>query len=240
MIEIALSLGIIAFALVAIIGILPYSMGVQRENREGTIINQEASILENAIRNGAQGMDDLTNYVVAITNTQTVFPAIGKPTTTVFGYTQTSSTSGPSPQSQQPMSPPFLLNNGFRIVGLLSTPKYWPIFVQTKQGQQFLGSYSNHIVATVRSMSGSAGDKAPQLNASVLDMAFAYRVICEVIPYGAHFWAPDSPYESSAWDLSWTNYLDPYLRGDHGTQVRGDRRPIHELQDGHQPASRPQ
>jgi len=53
--------------LVAIIGVLPYGMNVQKDNREETIINQEATVLMNAIRSGAQGMDDLTNYVVAIT-----------------------------------------------------------------------------------------------------------------------------------------------------------------------------
>ena len=43
MIEIALSLAIIGFALVAIIGALPKGMNVQRENREETIINQDAA-----------------------------------------------------------------------------------------------------------------------------------------------------------------------------------------------------
>ena len=68
MIEIALSLAIIGFALVAIIGVLPLGMNVQKENREETIINQDASVFLNAIRNGARGLDDLTNYVMAITN----------------------------------------------------------------------------------------------------------------------------------------------------------------------------
>ena len=44
MIEIALCLAIIGFALVAIIGVLPTGMGVQRQNREETIINQDATI----------------------------------------------------------------------------------------------------------------------------------------------------------------------------------------------------
>jgi len=42
-------------------------MNVQKDNREETLINQDASVLLNAIRNGAQGLDDLTNYVFAIT-----------------------------------------------------------------------------------------------------------------------------------------------------------------------------
>src|SRR5688500_11835611 len=68
MVEIALCLAIIAFALVAIIGVLPTGMGVQRENREETIINQDASVWVDAIRNGMIGYHDLTNYVLAITN----------------------------------------------------------------------------------------------------------------------------------------------------------------------------
>ena len=68
MVEIALCLAIIGFALVAIIGVLPTGLNVQKENREETIINQEAAVWMDAIRNGAQGYDDLTNQVIAITN----------------------------------------------------------------------------------------------------------------------------------------------------------------------------
>ena len=67
MIEIAISLAIIGFALVAILGVLPLGMSVQRENREETIINQDASMLMEAIRSGTLGMDDLTNYVLSAT-----------------------------------------------------------------------------------------------------------------------------------------------------------------------------
>jgi hypothetical protein len=42
MVEIAISLAVIGFALVAIIGVLPRGLRVQRENREETIINQDA------------------------------------------------------------------------------------------------------------------------------------------------------------------------------------------------------
>ena len=188
MIEIAISLGIIAFALVAIIGILPFAMDVQRENREETTINQETGVLLNAIRNGEQGLDDLTNYVVAITNTQTWYSLDAKPVTAVYGYTYWTS--------------PLPINNGFRIVGLLSTPKYYPVY-NNKQPPELMGFYSNHVVATVRAMSGSASDMAPQNNASVEEMAFSYRVTSEVMAYGSG--NPLVPY-SSAWFWEWTNY----------------------------------
>ena len=67
MIEIAIALGVIAFALVAIIGVLPIGLNVQRDNRAETIINHDATCWMEAIRGGAQGFDDLTNYVDQIT-----------------------------------------------------------------------------------------------------------------------------------------------------------------------------
>jgi hypothetical protein len=52
MIEVALSLGIVAFALVAIMGVMPAGLNVQRQNREETIISQDAEYLLEAIRMG--------------------------------------------------------------------------------------------------------------------------------------------------------------------------------------------
>ena len=121
MIEIAISLAIIGFALVAIIGVLPIGMNVQKDNREETIINQDATVFMNAIRNGAQGLDDLTNYVMAITNYVTLYdypePASRTGSLRTYGYTPNNSCLGPG----------FALTNGSRIVGLLSTPKYMPL-----------------------------------------------------------------------------------------------------------------
>src|SRR5512136_2753433 len=117
MIEIAISLAVIGVALVAIIGILPSGMQVQKENREETIINQDASLWVEAIRDGAQGLDYLTNYVIAITNYVTQYDVTGRPVGGgPVGYTYESCS----------FRPPLLLTNGMRIVGLLSTPKYTP------------------------------------------------------------------------------------------------------------------
>ena len=69
MVEIAISLAIIGIALVAILGVLPIGMNMQRDNREKTVINQDAAVMLEAIRVGARGPDDLTNYVFMITNT---------------------------------------------------------------------------------------------------------------------------------------------------------------------------
>jgi type II secretory pathway pseudopilin PulG len=74
MIEIAIALGVIGFALVAIIGVLPIGLNVQRDNRAETIINQDATYWMEALRGGAQqGADDLSNYVDKISINGTNF-----------------------------------------------------------------------------------------------------------------------------------------------------------------------
>ena len=57
MVEIALSIAIVGFAMVAIIGVLPTGFQVQRDNREETIINQDGTYLLEAIRSGGLGLD---------------------------------------------------------------------------------------------------------------------------------------------------------------------------------------
>jgi type II secretory pathway pseudopilin PulG len=180
MVEIALCLAIIGFALVAIIGVLPVGLNVQKENREETIINQDAGYFMDAIRNGARGLDDLTNYVLAVTNywSNTVSGATGK-----NGYTYYDS-------DTVPPFLPFTLTNGYRIVGLLSTP-------------QVTGDYSNRVVAYVRALSGAATEKFPQDNASVKDLAFNYRIITEIVPVQtAPIPVPDTNSVNYATDLA--------------------------------------
>src|ERR1700744_4244934 len=81
MIEIAIAIGVISFALVAIIGILPRGLNVQKDNREDTIVSEDANLFMQAIRAGgmmtndqfhniivpnAPGLNFLTNYVEGI------------------------------------------------------------------------------------------------------------------------------------------------------------------------------
>jgi hypothetical protein len=179
MIEIALSLAVIGFALVAIVGILPIGLGVQKQNRQETIINQDQSVFVNAIRNGAQGMDDLANYVIAITNISTTYNAQGVPgRPKLYGYTPLLSTINGAPNNPQ-----FPITNGFRIVGLLGTPKYIPL-----GGGAFI---SNRVVAYVRALSGPANDRPPQNNVVVQDNAFTYRMIPEVTQFAAQYNDPN-------------------------------------------------
>jgi hypothetical protein len=101
MVEVAISIAIVAFALVAIIGVLPTGFDVQRRNRENTIINQEGSLWLEAIRSGAWGLNYLTNHVDAISVPGV--PVGGQQNPRAFG-----STSG--------------FRTGREIIGLLTQP----------------------------------------------------------------------------------------------------------------------
>ncbi len=103
MVEIAIALGVIGFALVAIIGILPMGLEVQRDNRSETIINQDATFWLEAIRSGAVAIDELPNYVSRIV---------------IETYNFTTS-------AYEDTSPEYTLNSGFttgaEIIGLISS-----------------------------------------------------------------------------------------------------------------------
>jgi type II secretory pathway pseudopilin PulG len=204
MIEIAISLGVIGFALVAIIGILPRGLEAQRDNREETIINYDANVFMNAICNGQQGLDDLTNSVVSITISQT-----GYSYDNVTGLVTPQSPTTAQGFSVTDANPATRLTNGFRIIGLLSTPKYVPV----ASGTRVSAFVSNHVVAIVRSLTGAASDKFPQRNPDVQGFAFTYKLIAEVVPYGfgpSAFTGAPQGIENNAWNQDWTNYL-PYV-----------------------------
>ncbi|MBA4148568.1 MAG: type II secretion system protein [Verrucomicrobia bacterium] len=152
MIEIAISLAIIGFALVAIIGVLPTGLTAQKENREETIINQDGPYFLELIRNGSQGMDDLLNNVDAI---GVVTLVNDTPTfDTNFDYYAN------------------LLNPaGSNIVGLLSLP-YGKAFGPSG------GAPVTSVIARVRALSGAA----VETGGASKDFAFAYQITTEVIP----------------------------------------------------------
>lgn len=131
MVEIALCLGIIAFAMVAILGVLPSGLKVQRENREETIINQDAMFLLEAIRTGAKGIDDLTNFVESI--------SIIYNRNQVLTFTNS-------------VNAPNRLTNGQHIVGLLSTPRV----ERLPDGR----IRTNLVEAQIRAISGVAADRS--------------------------------------------------------------------------------
>lgn len=168
MVEIAICLAIIGVALVAIIGVLPIGMRTQRDNREETIINQDATVFTEAIRNGARGLNDLTNYVYAITNYQTLYNPNPNPTISYGWIVPVNGSSG-------------FLTNGQNIIGLLSTPEFTDVR-GFPTNNLFSGGYSNHVVAYVRSLSGPAVEKPPQNNDIIVGDSFGYRILCVNAP----------------------------------------------------------
>lgn len=179
MIEIAICLAIIGVALVGIIGVLPYGMNTQRDNREETIIGQDANLLAELIRNGNRGANDLTNYVIAITNSWAKFSPSGiYQNSGVDGYTYASAHEGGS------SVPLRALYNGTNIIGLLSTPQFTDAFGAGAKAIPcvYFGGYSNHITANVRSISGLAAEKPPQDNQIMQGDTFKYHLFIANAP----------------------------------------------------------
>ena len=182
MVEIALCLAIVGFALVAIIGVLPAGLNVQKENREDTILNQDSTVWLDAIRSGSFGYDELTNYVDRIVVSSQNFDANSQP---VGGLIQTVGEASPHNNGRNNgSSDPTLsvvFNGGASVVGLLSTPRFGPPTIGAPATAVFS---TNNVYAYVRAMSGSATEKPPQGNADVRDGAFSYRMVVEVLPVG--------------------------------------------------------
>lgn len=148
MIEIAISLGVVTFALVAILGVLPTGMRVQKDNLEDTIVNQDGTLLMEAIRSGARGSDELTNFFDSIT----ISNSLGG----LIVYTN-------DPRSGN------YLSNGTAVIGRLSTPKYF--FGRNNEVTQ------NSVSARVRAMTGSALSRDPGLRDFAFDYLLTSEVI---------------------------------------------------------------
>jgi prepilin-type N-terminal cleavage/methylation domain-containing protein len=193
MVEIAICLAIIGIALVGIIGVLPYGMNTQRDTREETIMDQDVTMLLPAITQGMRGVDDLTNYVYAITNYQTSYKDDGTASqTNTYGYTYTGSA-----LNQTPFSP--VLTNGMNIIGLLSTPEYANSVTLQPLPNVINGGYSNHVVAYVRALSGLASEKPPQDNSLMVNDAFTYRLLVVNAPVALDTNTFNTPYNLQLW-----------------------------------------
>ncbi len=176
MIEIAICLAIIGFALVAIIGVLPLGLNTQRDTREETVINQDATVLLGAIRDAARGADYLTNYVYAITNHWTTYKSDGSYKNGTNGFTYNAATFDGVANNY------YSLTNGVNIIGRLSVPEF-----TDSNGKPLADTfgqfyYSNHITAYVRSLSGLAADRPPQNNDLMLGDSFGYHIFCVNAP----------------------------------------------------------
>lgn len=164
MVEIALSIAIVAFAMVAIIGVLPTGLQVQRDNREETIINQDGAYLLEAIRSGGLGLDELTNFVERITITN----RSGGWSIGYFGSRL------PEVGRQIP------LTNGHFIIGMLSVPTYQPVRGNYRGGQPVRWS-TNEVTALMRSISGSASQRFQ--SQEFRENAFTYLLTTTIAPY---------------------------------------------------------
>lgn len=157
MIEIAIALAVIAFALVAIIGVLPTGINVQKDNREDTIVNQDGPYWMEAIRTGAKGLDHLTNYVERIG--------------VVLRPLNTNDTTFSTNFAEYDNIKQLKQESGSNIVGLLSIPK-WSLYGTPPQ-------YVVRVEAHTRALTGSAveqGEANP-------DFAFSYVLQSEVAPF---------------------------------------------------------
>ncbi len=157
MVEIALSIAVVAFAMVAIMGVLPTGLQVQRDNRQDTWVNQDGTFWLEALRSGAKGLDELTNYVDQITLIN--FQGIERDY--VFG-------------SGVPFRGTNTFTNGWQIVGLLSEPK-------VLNPLNLLRGSTNW--AYVRALSGSALGAPEMSRFGPRDMAFSYRLTSEMFPF---------------------------------------------------------
>jgi type II secretory pathway pseudopilin PulG len=210
MVEIAICLAIIGIALVAIIGVLPAGLNVQKDNREETLIGQDATVFIENIRNGARGLDDLTNYVIAISNSWTSYNNNGAVVGSgVNFYTPAnasiSSLPYPGPTGSSPTAAP--LSNGMNIIGLLSTPEYIN-FQGAPVPNLLAGGISNYVVAYVRSLSGPAVEKPPQDNTNILDDSFSYKLICQNVPgvvYTPPLWKRANSYKAGN-EVYWNGF----------------------------------
>jgi len=168
--------------------VLPTGMTVQKDNREDTLVNNDAAFWTEALRSGSRGIDDLTNYVVAITNYWTIYSDSAPPAAHVDAHIFNGAWSDGTSNGNW-------ISNGLRIVGLLTTPRYIDTTPVTSKAIFFR---SNYIVAYVRSMSGQAGEKFPQTNTVMQDLAFGYRLMPEIAPY-------------TYYEPVWTNYTQAGL-----------------------------
>lgn len=109
MIEIALCIAIVGFALVAILGVMPTGMTVQKDNREDTIISQDGQFFLETIRNGlTNNVSDISSNLVWIELLRNGVPVTSPP---LLYQTNQNGTN---------------LITSRAIVGYMSTPKYEP------------------------------------------------------------------------------------------------------------------
>jgi type II secretory pathway pseudopilin PulG len=158
MVEIAICLAIVAFAMVVIMGVLPAGMQVQKSNREDTVINLEGQYILESIRSGSRGTPELLQAIdwIMITN------SLNLPTNSLQKQLL---------YKQSNVPPDFNTNNIWALIGLLSTPKY-----QLDPNGSVI---TNTVLAKFRSFNGSAAER----DVSLRDFTFSYLLSAEIVPF---------------------------------------------------------
>ncbi len=165
MVEVALSLAIIAFAIVAIIGILPTGMQVQRDNREETIVNQDGQFILEVLKNG------LTNVTLLAQNFEWIESYTNIPNTANIALE--------GRMERQDMLNGTIATNvvAYRIAGLLSTPRF--VANSAVPG----GYVSNWVRAKFVSNSGPLADRLTEApGTGARDFSFGYLVTVDIAP----------------------------------------------------------
>jgi hypothetical protein len=184
MVEIALCIAIVSIAMVAIMGVMPMGLSVQKQNREDTIIDQDAQLLIEAIRGGAVRLNELTQYVDYITVSHQ--PTNSGAAATLNAFKGLVFEWSPSLKLQ--IYDRGQLDRSEDIIGLLSLPRL--DVYRDKFG-------TNTVVAQMRSFSGPLNEKVRpwpdvETDPKKLDFAFRYQVTSEVylLPAGPENGAP--------------------------------------------------
>lgn len=166
MTEIALCIAVIGIALVAIVGVLPSGLNVQRQNREDTLVAQDAQFLIETIRAGAAGIADLTNQVDFIRWRRT-----GAEVSEVYFR---------GPNYYEPLPGTVInLTTSWQVTAILSQPRF-----------EFLPNnrvIRNEITAQFRTFSGPFTEKAYRSATGLpeparLETALRYMVNVEAVP----------------------------------------------------------
>lgn len=189
MVELALCIAVVAVAIVAIVGVLPAGINVQKNNREDTIVTADAAYLMEILRNGSLGEGELTNYVDLIRVAELERGGGGQ-TNYFLGRNYARSGLNLNLPARNRFSGLEGLVSATNIVGLLSIPSY-----ELRPARNGTIGLSNEVVAIVRAINGSAVEKParPRLPLSAatdstnkFDLAFRYLLRTRITPFVAY------------------------------------------------------
>lgn len=190
LIEIALALGVIAIGLVSIIGLMPFGLGVQRENKDETVIDHDARLMFGFLKAGAAETNDLETLgrlwlhivpdakgqrKVWVTNTVITYELttrkpVGEPNVTVTEL-----------EVVDPRTPVRLNPEQISLASVLSAQSLAGT-VQYDLAQNRMVVSRVQTTMFMRAQAGSAYDKYPQTNQTVTQMAFTYKLVRELFP----------------------------------------------------------